>query len=288
MKKFLKISYWVLICAGIVASFAFSQKASEEIRINKIKVLIDEESGNFFLKPEDITKQLQQVGIKTHTYGAGEIDFKAIERIIEVNPSVKTAHVYHAYDGTFVVKITQRRPILRVYNNYGESFYIDNEGTLMPLSLGYTARVPIASGAINIPYSSFASLNPSDLQHALQTWPNAPNRNYYKQQENQLSADSLKAFNQLKELYDLATFLDKNEFWSAQITQIYRKSNGDFVLIPLVGIHDILLGNTQFLNEKFNKLMTFYQKGLSLTGWNEYSRINLKFNNQIICTKKHV
>ena len=38
--------------------------------------------------------------------------------------------------------------------------------------------------------------------------------------------------------------------------------------------------------EKFEKLKTFYEKGLNQVGWNKYSRISLEFNNQIICTKK--
>jgi cell division protein FtsQ len=39
--------------------------------------------------------------------------------------------------------------------------------------------------------------------------------------------------------------------------------------------------------EKFEKLHTFYLQGLNTTGsWNKYSVINLKFKNQIVCTKK--
>ena len=40
------------------------------------------------------------------------------------------------------------------------------------------------------------------------------------------------------------------------------------------------------VEEKFERLKTFYEKGLNQIGWNKYSRISLEFNNQIICTKK--
>ena len=46
---------------------------------------------------------------------------------------------------------------------------------------------------------------------------------------------------------------------------------------------NIVAGNYE---EKFEKLKTFYEKGLNQVGWNKYSRISLEFNNQIICTKK--
>ena len=39
--------------------------------------------------------------------------------------------------------------------------------------------------------------------------------------------------------------------------------------------------------EKFENLMKFYRNGLSKTGWNKYSIINLSYNGQIVCTKKN-
>ena len=87
-------------------------------------------------------------------------------------------------------------------------------------------------------------------------------------------------------LHDFALFLTKNEFWSSQIEQIDVLENKDVILIPRVGDHQILLGKLTDFEPKLNRLMEFYQKGLSETGWNKYDKINLKFGKQIICTKK--
>ena len=88
-------------------------------------------------------------------------------------------------------------------------------------------------------------------------------------------------------LCDFALFLKNNEFWTAQIEQIDVLKNKDVILIPRVGEHQILLGKLDDFESKLNHLMDFYQAGLSETGWNKYEKINLKFNNQIICTKKN-
>ena len=61
----------------------------------------------------------------------------------------------------------------------------------------------------------------------------------------------------------------------------------DFELVPKVGNHKIVFGGIDNLESKFEKLMIFYKKGLSKTGWNEYSEINLKFKNQVVCTKMY-
>ena len=89
-----------------------------------------------------------------------------------------------------------------------------------------------------------------------------------------------------KQFYILASFVYKDPFWKAQIMQVYINNEGDMELIPRVGNHTIILGDVSGLEDKFSKLMIFYKQGLSKTGWNEYSTINLKYNNQVICTKK--
>ena len=89
-----------------------------------------------------------------------------------------------------------------------------------------------------------------------------------------------------KELYELGMFLQKNPLWQAQIQQINVTPTKELELIPHVGDHIIFLGKPGNYKNKFERLKTFYKKGLNEVGWNKYSRISLEFSNQIICTKK--
>ena len=89
-----------------------------------------------------------------------------------------------------------------------------------------------------------------------------------------------------KQLYEFALFLQQNKFWNSQIKQIYVAQNGDVELTPAVGNHQIILGKIEDYKENLEKLRLFYEKGLSKVGWNRYSTINLKFRNQVVCTKR--
>lgn len=89
-----------------------------------------------------------------------------------------------------------------------------------------------------------------------------------------------------KELYDLGMYLQKEPLWKAQIQQINVTPAKELELVPHVGDHIIFLGKPGNYEEKFDRLKTFYRKGLNEVGWNKYSRISLEFSNQIICTKK--
>ncbi|MDD6210824.1 MAG: cell division protein FtsQ/DivIB [Bacteroidales bacterium] len=88
------------------------------------------------------------------------------------------------------------------------------------------------------------------------------------------------------ELRNFVLYLQNDEFWNEQIEQIYVLPNRDVELIPKVGSHRILMGPLTDVDKKLNRLMKFYRKALNKVGWNRYSVINLKYDKQVVCTKK--
>ena len=90
----------------------------------------------------------------------------------------------------------------------------------------------------------------------------------------------------IDELFLMSKFITDSPFWKAQIMQMHLEENEEITLIPRVGYQQIVFGEPINIEEKFMKLKLFYEKGMSDKGWNNYSHINLKFKNQIVCTKK--
>ena len=88
------------------------------------------------------------------------------------------------------------------------------------------------------------------------------------------------------ELYEFALFLQDNEFWNNQIEQICVFPNKEVELFPRVGRFRIVLGSLDDFEEKLNKLRLFYDQAIPKVGWDKYSVIDLKYKNQIVCTKK--
>ena len=76
-----------------------------------------------------------------------------------------------------------------------------------------------------------------------------------------------------------------DSFWNSQVNQVNVLQDGCIEIFPRVGDHVIYLGRPQQLSEKLNKLKVFYTNVLCRVGWNKYSRINMEYNNQIICEK---
>ena len=88
------------------------------------------------------------------------------------------------------------------------------------------------------------------------------------------------------ELKDFINYINKDRFWKAQIEQIFVKGNGEYILVPRLGGHLIELGNLENLDKKFRNLMALYEKGFENGGWEKYRKVSVKFDNQIVCTRK--
>ena len=87
----------------------------------------------------------------------------------------------------------------------------------------------------------------------------------------------------IKKVYTLSTYVYENQFMKALTEQIFVGNDGDLILVPKVFQQQIIVGDTQNLDKKFEKLEYFYRKGLNNVGWDKYKTINLKFENQVVC-----
>jgi cell division protein FtsQ len=88
-----------------------------------------------------------------------------------------------------------------------------------------------------------------------------------------------------QEIFCFVNIINESEFWKAQITQLHFIDN-DVILIPRVGEQKIYFGFLTSVKEKLDNLYQFYQQVIHVKGWQTYSDISLKYNNQIVCTKK--
>lgn len=264
-KKILFISFWCLLIIGLFISMGFVNKEQDSLLCKKLDIKVNQEGDLYFIDKIDIAQLMKDRGDSIIGQPKSSVNVADIEQALNSHAAISKAEVSMSIDGEVNVDVKQRKPIIRIINADGDSYYLDDEGKLMPLSDKYTMKVVIANGNLIEPYSK-----------------------RYMYSIEKLGKDSLlKANSKLDELYAMATYIQADEFWKAQIHQIYVNSENDMEIVPLAGNQKIIFGDTSSMDEKFKKLLTFYQQGLNTTGWwNKYSTINLKFKNQIVCTKK--
>lgn len=89
-----------------------------------------------------------------------------------------------------------------------------------------------------------------------------------------------------QELLEVVRAIDRSEFWKAQVEQINVTSDRQIELVPRVGDHLLILGSADKVEDKLERLMNFYEKGLDNVGWNKYRSISVAYENQVVCKKR--
>jgi cell division protein FtsQ len=88
------------------------------------------------------------------------------------------------------------------------------------------------------------------------------------------------------DLFKIADLIHNNNFWEAQIEQINVDQHGEYALIPRAGRQVIELGDANNLEVKFKSLEALYLQIFNNNSWNKYKTISLKYDGQVVCTKK--
>ncbi|MDR0575832.1 MAG: cell division protein FtsQ [Tannerella sp.] len=114
-----------------------------------------------------------------------------------------------------------------------------------------------------------------------QTMPSAPGQAIYVP----VASGNIEKSFAVSDLYKFALFLQNDDFWNNQIAQIYVRSANDVEIVPRVGNQRIIMGSLDDYEKKLKRLRLFYEQVIPKMGWEKYSVINLKYRNQIVCTK---
>ena len=102
----------------------------------------------------------------------------------------------------------------------------------------------------------------------------------------------LKRYEDLRKLINFVKYIEEDSFWSAEIVQIvaFSTSSGNLhlELVPRTGTHRLLfgeIGDTELVEEKLDRLLSFYQNGLNNLGWDRFRTISVEFADQVVCSK---
>ena len=242
---------WSIAAAALIVLFVVSWKAKSEKQLTDIQVeLVGESAQALFMDEFAIRSILNEQGVKAGM-PIEKINLTQLEKFIEKTEWVKNAEFFINNKLVLEVKIEQRIPIARVFTASGTSFYIDIEGSRLPLKQLTVLNLPVFTGF------------PTD-------------------QPKLSRPDSVL----LKDVLFFAKTIQKDSFFMAQVAQVNIEPNGTFQMVPTLGDHLVLLGTVDQLEDKLNRLFTFYKKVWLVSGVNAYQYIDCRFNHQVVALKK--
>jgi len=245
-----KILTWIFIAAWFVIVMGFVSDQADKVVCTRIAVNISDTMDSRFITDADVRMMLEGSGMSLQGYPMAEIQSRKLESMLEENPYISNAEVSKDIAGRMEISIRQRVPLVRIMPERTPGFYLDREGYVLPLSARFTPKTILVTGHIGAPEGDRVS-----------------EKNFV-------------------EVLQFSRYLADHPLWKSQIVQVYVSRSGEYELIPRVGGHQILLGDLNQWEKKLRNLELLYQQGLSKYGWNTYETINLKYTNQVICSKR--
>lgn len=245
--KIILVSLLVLgLIAYVVYAMILMRKPDPQARCVDVELVVKKNPSARFVDEKEVETILRNAGL----YPKGEImstvDTKKIEELLRSNDFIESVECYKTANNKLCVSIEQRTPVIYILPDGKDGYFVDAKGKTIVKS-NYVANLVTATGDID---KKFAC----------------------------------------SELVELAMFIEGDEFWNSQVEQIYvsrdKHKKPVIEIVPRVGDHVVYLGTIENYEKKFAHLREFYAKALNSVGWNKYSRIDLQYENQVICTKK--
>jgi len=235
---------------GLLCLWVIGINRTANLRVENINVQVDNVTGERnLITVKDIERLLKEDLPNDITFQSiTDIDISMIENMLNADTRILNAEVFVDAKQDLIVDIIQRRPILRVMNQEGEQFYVDQSGSYVQTVDRKATRVPVVTGYVE-------SLDPQG--HVAF----AP---------------------RLQSAFEVITESRKEPMLRALIEQVHIEKNKRIVIIPKIGDEHIVLDHTDGLSEKLNNLRQFYRELARTDSWDKYNEINISYNNQIV------
>jgi cell division protein FtsQ len=239
---------WLALGAITLVLLAAGVHNKNNKACNGIDVVFSGE-GNYFVDEKGVAAILKANGV-IKGLPVDQINLRQLEERLKKDKWIANAELFFDNKQVLQAIIREKEPIARVFTAGGSSFYIDSACRRLPLSDKLSARIPM--------FTNF----PSD-------------RTTLSKPDSAL----------LAEVKEVAMFIQGDEFWKAQVSQVDITPSG-FEMIPTVGSHVVAFGHANDLQQKFDRLFSFYKQVWTKVGFERYEKIDVQYNGQVVATVK--
>ena len=260
MKKVLQIIATLLLVGSISYLAIIANRDYQKGTCTGLHVEIQTEGTDSLITNRQVLNIIKNQFDTITKKAIGSLPTAKIEHELKSSPFIKDVDVLITMNRKLKVKIRSFSPLVRIVTPDQTSFYIDQAGYLVPVNPYQPMHVMLANGNIN------TNISDSALQK-------------------NLHFNKLNNFSVIEEIFNLAKQIRASRFLKAQVEQIYRNSDSEYELIPKVGDQLIIFGSASLIDRKLKKLEAIYKQAIPKSGWDTYDAINLKYKNQVVCSK---
>jgi len=248
VRKIIQTLVTLLAVTGCTMAMLSADRQQRKRTVRDVKLKISGPDGVQFLT-EDVVRQtlFTTRHLDPRKVAVARLDERSMEAILQSNPWVRDAQVFTDAERVMHVHVTQRVPVVRLFEEDGNSYYLDTALKAMPLSARYTHYAPVVTGVPHLQNDSVGNVTKGTI-------------------------------------LSLVRYITHHSFWKDQISQMVMRGDGGFELVPVLGRQRIIIGDTARLDDKLGNLFAFYRQVQNKVGWDRYETIDLRYEGQVVAS----
>lgn len=249
VRKILQFCVTVAAVTGFMLAMTAAARRHESRRVTGTDLRITNPHAAHFLDKAALEEMLfTRRHMNPEKLKLRAVDLRRLEKLARTNPWVANAQAYVDHQRVLHVRVTQRVPVVRLFGRDGSSHYLDTALKPLPVSVGYAHYIPVVTGVPTLADDSAGRVFRGQI-------------------------------------IALVNRISRDTFWNAQVSEIAISPNGQgFELVPVLGNHRILLGDTCRLDAKLQGLFSFYKGVLNRVGWDKYTVLDARYRGQVVAS----
>lgn len=254
IKRILLTTMIVIIVGGLCAGYFYHVGKLEcehrqDFVCRRVEIAVQDSVVNKIITSEKIS---QIIGPDFHGRKLDSIPLHRIEMQLEGLGEVLGSEVYTTSDA-LIVKVRPRTATLRLVTQGNQHFYCDETGYLFPVESA--VNTPVVTG--NIPVSMGKNFKGYSKDYREMNW--------------------------LKGILEVTSYIENHHYWKETTSHLNVNDSGEIELYPTFGQVYFILGKAEDLPDKFKRMELWYKAIAPLEKAAQYSVVDLKYDNQIIC-----
>ena len=169
IKKIFIITALILLSTYLLLAMTVFNSNPKNLECQGIVMNVMDDVDYGFFTDKDLNKILSANKLNPEKKPFDKIDTRKMEETLAKNPLIRDVECYVTLGGKIGIDIYQRIPIIRVMNNKGENYYLDNEGEIMTIRNKPT-HVAIATGYISKDFAQRELFRLAQFIHQDEFW----------------------------------------------------------------------------------------------------------------------
>jgi len=145
--KYILITIGILLVTGYLAwaLLTFPDPKTNEV-CNRFHIVFLDQSGVKLISEKEVAEMIDNNGLNPMGKTLRHVRTEEIEELLQKQPFIKHTECFKTPSGEVYLFLQQRHPKFRLAGN--ESFYVDTEKNIIPVSYNDAARLPVVSGLV--------------------------------------------------------------------------------------------------------------------------------------------